>query len=72
MKKLMFLFSAGLVVAALASCGNKTGNGNSVADSDSVATDTASIDSVSAQTTQQIATDSAAMNNGGQNSGSQN
>lgn len=72
MKKLLFLFSAALVVSALASCGNKTGNGSTVADSDSVTTDTASIDSVSSQTTQQIAADSAALNNGGQASSSQN
>lgn len=61
MKKLMFLFSGMLLMSAFASCGNKSTGSNSVADSDSVATDTASIDSVSAQTTQQISADSASV-----------
>lgn len=62
MKKVVFLLAAVWVVASFASCGGKSANSNKVADSDSVATDTASIDSVPAQTTQQIAQDSASLN----------
>lgn len=62
MKKVIFLFSAVLMTVSFSACGNKSSNANSVADSDSVTTDTASIDSVSSQTTQQISKDSATVN----------
>lgn len=62
MKKLMFLVTVAFMSVAFASCGNKSDKSNSVSDSDSVLTDTASIDSVSEQTTQQISKDSAAVN----------
>lgn len=57
----MYLFSGVLFIAFISSCGNKAAKTESVADSDSVITDTASIDTVSTQTTQQISADSAAL-----------